>query len=201
MSFPSVRGAMRRTQRRWSPPASMRLLAVVREGMVKYRRLGRRSVQPILEYLEDLTLLSSILGTLWNDLSGDGIRQPGEPALAGQTVYLDLNHNHRLDANVSTAVASSTDIAPGPAPLDGFGGFGSTIAVSGLPNRLLDVNVNVDLTNNGSSPVTVAVVSPSGLTVPNLPTLFAIQPGEHFQGTFDQQSANPVTLASRPLAP
>src|SRR5690242_6642481 len=104
MSFPSGRGAVRRAHRRRSLSASMRLLAVGREGMVKYRRLGRRSVRPVLEYLEDLTLLSSILGTLWNDLSGDGIRQAGEPALAGQTVYLDLNHNHTLDGTQSTVV-------------------------------------------------------------------------------------------------
>ena len=71
--------------------------------------------------------------------------------------------------------------------------------VSGLPSRLLDLNVNLDLTNHGSSPVIVAVVSPTGLKVPNLPTLFEIQPGEHFQGTFDQQAAKSVTLASRPL--
>src|SRR5262245_60194649 len=137
MSFPSGRGATRRTHRRWSPSASMRLLAVGREGMVEYRRRGRRSVQPILEYLEDLTLLSSILGTLWNDLSGDGIRQAGEPPLAGQTVYLDLNHNHVLDGTVSTVVATSTGIAPAPGPLGSFGGMASTMEVSGLPSRLL----------------------------------------------------------------
>ena len=76
----------------------MRLLAVGREGMVNYRREGRRSVRPILEYLEDLTLLSSIVGTLWNDSNGDGVRQPGEPGLPGQTIYLDLNQNARSTA-------------------------------------------------------------------------------------------------------
>src|SRR3954454_18502244 len=143
MSFPSGRGAIRRTHRRRSPSASMRLLAVGREGMVEYRRKGRRSVRPIIEYLEDLTLLSSILGSLWNDANGDGIRQPGEPGLPGQTVYLDLNHNHALDGTASTAVASSTDITTAPGPLGSFGFVAATTEVAGLPSsRLLDLNVS-----------------------------------------------------------
>src|SRR5207302_84905 len=130
MSFPSGCGTVRRPHRRRAPSGATRLLAAGRKGMVTYRRHGWRSLRPILERLEDLTLLSSILGAVWDDLNGDGVRQAGEPG-----------------------------------------------------------------------PVTVAVVSPVGLQVPNLPTLFAILPGEHFQGTFDQQATTPATLATRPLAP
>jgi hypothetical protein len=43
-------------------------------------------------------LLGSISGTKFQDLNSDGIRQPGEPALPGVTIFLDLNANNALDA-------------------------------------------------------------------------------------------------------
>ncbi len=41
--------------------------------------------------------VGSIQGALWNDLNADKVRDPGEPALAGRTVYLDLDRDGRLD--------------------------------------------------------------------------------------------------------
>ena len=38
-----------------------------------------------------------ISGLKFNDLNNDGIQQPGEPGLAGLTVFLDLNHDGTLD--------------------------------------------------------------------------------------------------------
>ncbi|MFM7162021.1 MAG: hypothetical protein ACKO3P_16840, partial [Planctomycetaceae bacterium] len=37
-----------------------------------------------------------ISGIKFNDLSGDGVREPGEPGLQGFTIYLDLNNNANL---------------------------------------------------------------------------------------------------------
>ncbi|MCA9268958.1 MAG: carboxypeptidase regulatory-like domain-containing protein, partial [Planctomycetales bacterium] len=42
--------------------------------------------------------ISSVSGVVWNDLNGNGIRDAGEPGLAGWTVYADLNANNVLDA-------------------------------------------------------------------------------------------------------
>jgi hypothetical protein len=39
----------------------------------------------------------TISGTSFTDLDGDGVRDPGEPALAGRVVYLDQNRNGLLD--------------------------------------------------------------------------------------------------------
>src|SRR5262245_45944477 len=62
-----------------------------------------------LECLEDRTLLSAgIQGSLFHDRNGDGARGPGEPALAGVTVYLDQNHNGTRD---SGEASTSTDAA------------------------------------------------------------------------------------------
>ncbi|MEK6260164.1 MAG: ice-binding family protein, partial [Planctomycetota bacterium] len=39
----------------------------------------------------------SISGLKFNDLNGDGVRQPGEPGLSGVTIFLDANNNLVLD--------------------------------------------------------------------------------------------------------
>jgi uncharacterized delta-60 repeat protein len=37
--------------------------------------------------------LGTVSGTVFNDYNGDGVRQPGEPGVFGQTVYADLGNN------------------------------------------------------------------------------------------------------------
>lgn len=166
------------------------------------KAFARRGVsRPAFEALEELTLLSSsIVGTVWNDRNGDGLRQPNDFGVAGATVYLDLNNDHQRDSTTVSIGATSMAIGPAPGDLGGFGGKAATLNVAGLPSQIQGVTVSMDLVNNGTSPVTVGLASPTGFTVPNFPTLFAIQPGEHFVGTFDSNSGNLVTLASRPLA-
>jgi len=54
----------------------------------------------------------TIQGTKWNDLNGNGTREPGEPALAGWTIFLDQNQNGRLDAGeLSTQTDDAGDYA------------------------------------------------------------------------------------------
>jgi hypothetical protein len=52
-----------------------------------------------------------IRGTKWNDLNGDGLRDTGEPGLAGVTVYLDGNNNGVLDTGELSAVTQADDPA------------------------------------------------------------------------------------------
>jgi serine-aspartate repeat-containing protein C/D/E len=42
--------------------------------------------------------VGTIQGTVWNDANGDGLRGADEVALAGQTVYIDLDNNGQQDA-------------------------------------------------------------------------------------------------------
>jgi VCBS repeat-containing protein len=55
--------------------------------------------------VDDVQLVSStqppagtVSGVKFNDLDGNGVRDPGEPGLPGWTVYADLNDNRQLDA-------------------------------------------------------------------------------------------------------
>jgi hypothetical protein len=55
-----------------------------------------------------LSAPASIQGLIFNDLNGDGIRQPGEPALAGWNCFLDFNNNGQFDpGDIRVATNSS----------------------------------------------------------------------------------------------
>jgi protocatechuate 3,4-dioxygenase beta subunit/sugar lactone lactonase YvrE len=60
-----------------------------------------------------------IHGAKWEDLDGDGVRDAGEPAMAGVVVYLDANRNSQLDAGETQATTDAngnyafTDLQPG----------------------------------------------------------------------------------------
>src|SRR5688572_12352816 len=65
---------------------------------------GRRA----FEGLEPRTLLSgSIQGGLWDDANGNAVRDTGEAALVGWTVYLDQNRNTVADAGEPTATTDA----------------------------------------------------------------------------------------------
>lgn len=52
-----------------------------------------------------------LTGTKFYDSNGDGVRDAGEPGIAGITVYLDLNDNGQLDAGEPSAVTQSDNPA------------------------------------------------------------------------------------------
>jgi hypothetical protein len=167
-----------------------------------YRRRGgcsarRLPVRPVFEVLEDYTLLSaSIVGTVENDTGGKGVLSPGAPGVPGETVFLDLSHDYQ-DQTVTTVAATSTTIGPATGGLGGIAGYYmSSLQVKGLQPSITDLKVTMDLTNNSTDPVTVAVISPVGLSVPDLPNLFQIQPGEHFDGSFALNASTPITEAT-----
>ena len=121
---------------------------------------------------------------------------PSAPGAPGETVFLDLGDDHQ-DQTETTVAATSTTIGPATGGLGGIAGYYmSSLEVQGLQPTITDLKVTMDLANNGTDPVTVAVISPVGLTVPDLPNLFQIQPGEHFVGSFDQNASTPITEAT-----
>jgi subtilisin-like proprotein convertase family protein len=57
-----------------------------------------------LEAVEQRLLFTggTLSGVAWSDVDGDGRLESGEPLLANWTIYLDANHNARLDAGEVT---------------------------------------------------------------------------------------------------
>ena len=157
---------------------------------------SRLPARLMFDWLEDLTLLSaSILGSVQID-QGGGL-STGAPGVPGETVFLDLGHNHQ-DQVSTTVPATSLAFAPAPASLTGILGptYMSSLPVQGLQPDIASLTVTMDVTNNSPDPITVAVISPVGLTVPDLPTLFQINPGEHFDGSFAMDAQTPITEAT-----
>ncbi len=103
----------------------------------------------------------SISGTVWHDRDVDAIRDAGEEGLAGRTVFLDVDGDH----------------VPGRRELmGGTGGSGrraipdngtttGTITLSGLPGRVLDVDVMLTIEHTYDADLDVYLVSPSGTRV------------------------------------
>ena len=62
----------------------------------------------------------SISGTLFHDFNADGVKQSTEPALAGRTVYIDVNNTGSFqtgdptDTTLSTGGYTFSNLAPGP---------------------------------------------------------------------------------------
>ena len=87
------------------------------------KRLQDRRRQLRLEPLEPRNLLTgTISGTVFEDLNGDGVQNPGEPGMAGETVVLEL-------VGISEPIV--TILNPTPETDDRFGG------VAGLGNDIL----------------------------------------------------------------
>jgi hypothetical protein len=81
------------------------------------RRIGGSEPGVFLPGHEELT--GKILGELFEDYDGNGLRGPDEPPLPGRIVYLDLNHNGRYDEGEPAAVTNEKgeyrfdDLRPG----------------------------------------------------------------------------------------
>ncbi|MGN6544187.1 MAG: SdrD B-like domain-containing protein, partial [Aureliella sp.] len=71
---------------------------------------------------------TKIRGTKWNDLNANGLRDAGEPGLAGWTMYLDLNQNGVLDSGEPSTVTAADDPATSSVDESGTYGFGAITA-------------------------------------------------------------------------
>jgi VCBS repeat-containing protein len=55
-----------------------------------------------------LPQVGTIQGTVWNDANGDGLRNAGESAIAGETVFIDLNNSGTQDAGEPTRITDAS---------------------------------------------------------------------------------------------
>jgi subtilisin-like proprotein convertase family protein/formylglycine-generating enzyme required for sulfatase activity len=138
----------------------------------------------------------SIHGLKWNDRDGDGVRDTGEPALPGWTIYLDENNNGVRDASVRTDVSSSADV---PKTISDNSTVTSNITISGLAGRVIgDIDVRLNITHTFDGDLDVFLISPAGTRV----ELFTDVGGEfnNFSGTtLDDDAATAVTAGSAPF--
>lgn len=68
---------------------------------------ARKPLIAAVEQVELRRLLSTVTGTVYNDLNRSGRLDAGEPGLAGRTVFADYNYNGQLDASEPRALTNA----------------------------------------------------------------------------------------------
>jgi subtilisin-like proprotein convertase family protein len=139
------------------------------------------------------TFQSSILGTVFNDLNGNGSRDTGEPGLAAATVFLDLNHDGRLDTNTTTLNPTDT-----PQPIPDVGPASSTIVASGLVGAVTHVSVTLNIAHTFDSDLIITLLGPGEQRIVLVNRRGGS--GQNFTNTvFDDSAANPISSGSAPF--
>ncbi len=59
---------------------------------------GKDTKADFFNFHSGVSTTGDIVGTVWNDLNANGLRDAADPGLANWTVFLDLNNNRVLDA-------------------------------------------------------------------------------------------------------
>jgi len=67
------------------------------DGFNSYYGYGRINANAALALTPFTSPFGRIQGTKWHDLDGDGTWDPGEPALSGWQIYLDINNDGQWD--------------------------------------------------------------------------------------------------------
>jgi subtilisin-like proprotein convertase family protein len=98
-----------------------------------------------------------------DDQNANGLFEPGEPFVAGRTVYVDSNHNGTLDiAPPPTVISKTASLA---IPDNNPTGVSSTVNVTGLTGTILDLDVTINVTHTAVGDLRLNLVSPSGTLV------------------------------------
>lgn len=141
---------------------------------------------------------SVIAGQVFNDTNGNGVLEPGESGLSGRTVFQDLDGDNVYDAPVV-----NTYNGPAKTVTTNYNNT-SDIVVSGLSNRVMDVNVKINGTFTGASTnLILTLIAPDNTTY----TLISRTGGATFSNAiFDDsagltiaQGASPYSVSFQPV--
>ena len=144
--------------------------------------------------LTNVANVGTISGVKFEDFDADGVRDAGEPLLAGQFIYLDTNDNGAFDTGSTTF--PSADVPRNIADNNTF--TESTLTVSGYAGTISDLNVRLNIGHTWDDDLDVFLVSPSGTTV----ELFS-DVGEDEDGfidtTLDDEASTAITAGAAPF--
>jgi subtilisin-like proprotein convertase family protein len=135
----------------------------------------------------------SVSGTVYLDSNDNHVRDAADPGLGGWTVYDDQNSNGALDLSAP----STLDSADVPMAIADLAVVASTLTVSGLPNTIADLNVQVTLHHASDADLVLTLIAPDGTAVP----LATGGNGANYLGTtFDDQATTPVANGAAPFS-
>ncbi|HZN64500.1 MAG TPA: choice-of-anchor C family protein [Tepidisphaeraceae bacterium] len=170
-----------------------------------WRRGRRQHFSPVprarVESMEArLLLAAAVSGTKYNDLDGDGVRDPGEGGLPGFTIYSDADQDNQLDGPETRTVQSTNvpRVIPrgriiNPIDPEFVPGYAvSTLSASGIVGRVVDVDVNLNMSATNPA-VSATLYSPSGTIL-----LFQSLSGSLVDTTLDDEAPTSVAAGSSP---
>jgi hypothetical protein len=146
----------------------------------------------------------AIQGTLFNDLNGDGVRDTGEPPLAGWTVYLDQNHNGKRDPGepLTTTDANGhytfTNLPPGTYTVaeEGQPGWAQTAPASGAATVTVNAGQTVSGVDFGNTQRNVAPGNraPAFAGTSTAPTTAAVGQPYRYDPVVSDPDGSPLTF-------
>jgi subtilisin-like proprotein convertase family protein len=117
----------------------------------------------------------------------------GEPGLAGQTVYLDQNHDGVRDADPTTVAAQD---APKAIPEQGT--ITSRLFASGIVGPITKITVSLNITHTHDADLELDLFSPHNTR--DVLVLHRGGSGQNFTGTIlDDQAATPIAAGTAPF--
>ncbi|MGA2619779.1 MAG: C25 family cysteine peptidase, partial [Thermoguttaceae bacterium] len=138
--------------------------------------------------------IGQIRGNVWNDANGNGVHDSGETGLAGDTVFVDLNHNGTLDSQTVNQSAAAPQV---PMAIPGYGTFTSTLATNNLPGLITKVTVTLNITYPYDLDLNVYLISPAGATIELFSGIGGFS-GNFTNTTLDDQAATSIDQAAAP---
>jgi subtilisin-like proprotein convertase family protein len=132
-----------------------------------------------------------VTGAVFNDLNGNGFRNPGDNGLFGWQVYDDLNGNGIYDRGAVNRF--SRDV---PKPILDRSTTRSFLVVTDLPGVIEDLDVRVNLLHVYVGDLTLTLIAPSGQRVP----LFNRHGdfNDNIVTTFNDEAASDITAGTPP---
>lgn len=142
------------------------------------------------------TLYGYISGLNFNDLNGNGVRDPGEPGLPNWSVYLDMNNDQKIDSNTDSRTA--TDV---PKPIPDNGTVLSTQVVGALASPIgliTGLTVTLSINHPFDSDLHMFLTSPAGTRVELFDRVGGA--GQNFTNTtLDDRAATPISAGAAPF--
>ena len=123
---------------------------------------ARKALRFVVEAMERRTLLSSISGTVFNDLNQNGVRDAGEAGLGGVGIYIDYNADGKYNegepltmsdagGNYSFAVPAGRNFIVGQLVPSGF------VATQAAGAPVVAGNVNISRSTGNHAEVALAI--------------------------------------------
>ncbi len=135
-----------------------------------------------------------ISGTVFRDDDADGVRDGGEPGLAGWTVYRDTNNNGVLNLPTTTTFNS----VDAPKAIGSPGTTYSDLVISGLAGTITDINVTLNVTHPYDGELFLTLLSPNN--TPIILSNYLGGSGDNFTNTtFDDEAATLISNGSAPF--